>query len=156
MADKIPGLDGKNLQAYQTDMLPVYAPELLRQAELAAGRAYAPYSHFSVGAALLLAGGEITLGCNVENVSYGATVCAERVAIWSAVAQGLLSPEMPPLALAVTAQPCALCLQVLSEFVRPDFPIILPAEGDFGAVEENVWQVWWLSDMLPRVFSFNG
>lgn len=145
-------LDGKNLQAYQTDMLPVYAPELLRQAELAAGRAYAPYSHFSVGAALLLAGGEIVGGCNVENASYGATVCAERVAIWSAVAQGLLSPDMPPVALAVTAQPCALCLQVLSEFARPDFPIILPAEEDCGGEAANAYQVWRLSDMLPRVF----
>ncbi len=151
MADKMPEFDGKNLQAYQTDMLPVYAPELLRQAELAAGRAYAPYSHFSVGAALLLAGGEITLGCNIENASYGATVCAERVAIWSAVAKGLLSPDMPPLALAVTAQPCALCLQVMAEFAKPDFPIILPAEADFGSYE-NSYQVWRLSDLLPRVF----
>lgn len=144
--------DGKNLQAYQTDMLPVYAPELLRRAQKAAGRAYAPYSHFSVGAALLLAGGEITEGCNIENASYGATVCAERVAIWSAVAQGLLSPDMPPAALAVTAQPCALCLQVLAEFARPGFPIILPAEEDFGAEDEPAYQVWRLSDMLPRVF----
>ncbi len=144
--------DGKNLRAYQADLLPVYAPQLLAKAREAAGRAYAPYSHFYVGAALLLAGGEIMTGCNVENASYGATVCAERVAIFAAVAAGLLGPDMPPAALAVTAQPCALCLQVLAEFAPPDFPIILPAEAEFGEAADDAYQVWRLSDMLPKVF----
>ena len=60
--------------------------ELLLQAQNAAQRAYVPYSHFKVGAALLLSDGTVSLGCNVENASYGATMCAERVAVFAACA----------------------------------------------------------------------
>lgn len=124
--------------------LPMYAEELLEQANLAAENAYAPYSRFRVGAALMLADGTISRGCNVENASYGATVCAERVAIFSAVAAGKLSADKPPVALAVTAMPCAMCLQVLSEFADENLPIFIPDGEDFVTYR--------LRELLPHRF----
>ncbi len=102
-------------------------------------RAYAPYSHFSVGAALLGEDGVIYRGCNVENLSYGLTVCAERHAVAQAVAAGCRRFQ----ALAVAADtkapvaPCGACRQVLSEF--GDLPILLAtrhhrAETSLGAL----------------------
>lgn len=137
--------------------MPLYAAGLLKEAEAAAGRAYAPYSRFKVGAALLLADGTVSRGCNVENASFGATVCAERVAVWSAVASGKLSPDMPPLALAVTAVPCALCLQVLSEFAGADLPVILPPAGGAGeeVFAEGEFRVFRLGELLPHPFALD-
>lgn len=124
--------------------LTMYAEELLEQAEKAAENAYAPYSRFKVGAALLLADGTISRGCNVENASYGATVCAERVAVLAAVADGRLTADKPPVALAVTALPCALCLQVLGEFAGEDMPIFIPEGEDFVTYR--------LRELLPHRF----
>lgn len=95
--------------------------QLVDAAWMARERAYAPYSHFAVGAALLAADGRIFAGCNVENLSYGLTNCAERVAIGTAVAAG--AREF--LAVAVVAEtrvpisPCGACRQVLAEFGVP-------------------------------------
>ena len=92
--------------------------QLLDQARRAREAAYAPYSNFTVGAAVLTAAGEIFSGCNIENASLGATICAERVAIFTAVAAGCLDLT----ALLVIADtpdpvpPCGLCRQVLAEF----------------------------------------
>jgi len=92
--------------------------ELVKLALEAAENAYAPYSRFKVGAALLTAGGEVFTGCNVENASYGLTVCAERVALYKAVSRG----ERSFSAIAVAAgndeycSPCGACRQVLAEF----------------------------------------
>lgn len=128
------------------NQLTAQVQELLEQAQNAAKRAYAPYSHFQVGAALLLADGSVSLGCNVENASYGATMCAERVALFAACAAGKLSPQQPPQILAVTALPCALCLQVLAEFARPDLSIwVAGAEGEQP-------QHFCLQDLLPHTF----
>ncbi len=91
---------------------------LLREAEAARRAAHAPYSGFRVGAALLTASGALVRGCNVENSSLGLSICAERNAVWSAVARG----EQSFAAIAVSAgrgrwaSPCGACRQVLSEF----------------------------------------
>ncbi len=120
--------------------------DLLAQAQAAARRAYAPYSDFQVGAALLLADGSVSLGCNVENASYGATVCAERVAVFAACAAGKIGPEQPPQMMAVTALPCALCLQVLAEFALPELPIWVLGQ----AVGEP--RRFTLQELLPHSF----
>jgi homotetrameric cytidine deaminase len=105
---------------------------LLDLAREAALHAYAPYSGFRVGAALRLDNGEIVTGTNVENVSYGLTICAERSALVRAVSQ--YGPEIRVEAVAVAnlndaaSPPCGACRQVLSEFILPDAPVIFPAE----------------------------
>jgi cytidine deaminase len=92
--------------------------KLLVAAVKAAKNSYSPYSHFAVGAAILTKGGNIYLGTNIENVSYGGTVCAERVAVWKAVSEG--EREMEAIAVVgpgtKEAYPCAMCRQVLLEF----------------------------------------
>jgi len=99
--------------------------EFARQAAL---HSYSPYSHFRVGAALKLTNGEIVTGTNVENISYGLTLCAERSAVVRAVAQ--FGPEIRIEAVAVanlnaaSSPPCGACLQVLAELIQPDAPVI--------------------------------
>jgi len=99
--------------------------QLERAARQAARGAYAPYSHYRVGAALLGRDGRMFTGINIENGSYGLTVCAERVALWRAVAEGVRA--FAALALAAGSEtvgtPCGACLQVLSEFCDPSLPI---------------------------------
>jgi cytidine deaminase len=91
---------------------------LVESAWEARKQAYAPYSHFAVGAALLAKSGQTYTGCNVENCSYGLTVCAERVALFNAIAEG----EREFLAVAIVAEtpevvsPCGACRQTLAEF----------------------------------------
>ena len=98
--------------------------QLIMQACSVRERAYARYSHFEVGAALLTDTGQIVTGCNVENSSYGLTNCAERTAVFSAVAQG----QQRFLAIAIASSggvpPCGACRQVLAEFA-PDLLILL-------------------------------
>jgi len=112
--------------------------EALTQAAVAAAEhAYAPYSGFRVGSALLLTNGETVTGVNVENVSYGLTICAERSALVRAVT--LYGPGIGVDAVAVVnlndapSPPCGACRQVLAEFIDPDAPICFPA-GSPGAV----------------------
>ncbi|MBR3978742.1 MAG: cytidine deaminase [Oscillospiraceae bacterium] len=105
--------------------------KLIQQARLAMEKAYAPYSEFQVGAALLGADGNIYTGCNVENAAYSPTLCAERVAVGKAVSSGCREF----VALAVCGgkngeirnfcTPCGVCRQVLSEFCSGDFPVYL-------------------------------
>jgi cytidine deaminase len=93
---------------------------LLRRARAAMKHAYAPHSKFRVGAAILLRDGRVFSGCNVENASYGLTICAERNAIFCAVAQSSKKPEIIAAAvvnhLGVPCSPCGACRQVLAEF----------------------------------------
>jgi cytidine deaminase len=119
---------------------------LLDEADRARGHSYAPYSSFSVGAALLADDGTVTTGCNIENASYGATMCAERVALFSAVASG----KRHFVAIAVTGSgdypvmPCGLCRQALTEFA-PDLTVI--AANTAGGRELTS-----LAALLPRPF----
>jgi homotetrameric cytidine deaminase len=104
---------------------------LLDFARVAALNAYAPYSGFKVGAALKLTNGEIVTGTNVENVSYGLTICAERAALVRAVAE--FGPEIRIEAVAIAnlndapSPPCGACRQVLAEFTLPEAPVVFPA-----------------------------
>lgn len=106
-------------------------PLLLEHARRAAQHAYAPYSKFRVGAALKLSNGEIVTGVNVENVSYGLTICAERSAVMTAVTR--FGPEIRIEAVAITnlndapSPPCGACRQVLAEFIRPDALVAFPS-----------------------------
>lgn len=99
--------------------------ELRKQAVEAAGRAYCPYSHFQVGASVVGQSGKIFSGCNIENSSYGATVCAERVAIWQAVASGERSFSHLYVYSLDGWPPCGLCRQVMAEFFLPDSVVIM-------------------------------
>jgi len=106
---------------------------LFKEAQTAALKAYAPYSHFRVGAALLCEDGTIVTGVNVENRSYGLTVCAERNTICSAVGRGLLKFS----ALAISTPdsvepvgPCGACRQVMGEFMGPEAPVRFAGSGE--------------------------
>ena len=120
--------------------------ELMELAKEAYRASYAPYSGFHVGAALLGENGKIYKGVNVENGSYGAANCAERTAVFSAVADGCR--EFKALAVAADggeALPCGICRQVLSEFCGPDFPVITEKEGGELRISR-------LSELLPLAF----
>lgn len=106
--------------------------ELIHRAQQIRQRAHAPYSGYKVGAALLSASGKIYAACNVENASYGLSVCAERNAIYKAVSEGEKNFTAIAVATENGAPPCGACLQVLAEFVA-DFAgftvILVDAEG---------------------------
>lgn len=101
--------------------------ELITQARAARERAYVPYSHFAVGAALLTADGQVFTGCNIENSSFGLTNCAERTAMFKAISEG--KRQFASLTVigdtAGPVSPCGACRQVLAEFAAPDMPVIL-------------------------------
>lgn len=121
--------------------------ELIHAATEARKNAYAPYSRFPVGAAVLTPGGRIFTGCNVENVSFGLTVCAERVAVANAVAAG--EREIVAVAIVVggaAANPCGACLQVIQEFAGNKPPTVISAGTDGSVVVKS------LSDCLPYAF----
>ena len=98
--------------------------ELIAAALDARCHAHAPYSRFAVGAAVRTRSGRVYAGCNVENASSGLTVCAERVAIWSAVAQGEAEIEALVVVTAPGSTPCGACRQVMSDFTE-DLPIVV-------------------------------
>jgi len=120
---------------------------LLAAARAVRARAHAPYSRFRVGAAVLDEEGRIHVGCNVENASYGLTVCAERNAVAAAVAAGarglravcVVTAASPP------ASPCGACRQVLAELAGDAAPVVMA--GPRGQTEETT-----LGELLPRAF----
>jgi cytidine deaminase len=123
--------------------------DLQQRAIAVAHHAYAPYSNFRVGAALLLADGTIVTGCNVENASYRLTVCAEQAAIAAAVS--LHGPNIRIRAIAVAnlndtaSQPCGACRQTIHEFSTPETIVLYPAAE--GAVAQAT-----IAELLPAAF----
>ncbi|MCG8527860.1 MAG: cytidine deaminase [Opitutales bacterium] len=135
--------------------MPTYSSSIKEAYEIARSvraNAHAPYSEFQVGAALKLRGQkELIGGCNVENASYGLTCCAERNALFQAVAKfGKIDPEYiiivtdsnPP------APPCGLCLQAMAEFCQPSFEVYL---ANLKGIQEKLL----LKDLLPKPFHLN-
>lgn len=128
------------------------AQKLVGQAIEAMGRAYAPYSGFQVGAALLTREGKIYLGCNIENAAYSPSNCAERTAFFKAVSEGERHFSAIGIvggkggALTGYTAPCGVCRQVMREFCDPEiFRVVL-------AVDEEHWQEYLLKDLLPMGF----
>lgn len=122
--------------------------ELIRLACDARQNAHAPYSKFLVGAALLTESGEIISGCNVENASYGLTICAERVAFGTAIAAGHRRFQALAIATAGGHPPCGACRQFAAEFCD-DLPILLVDSDQPNRVSESN-----LRDLLPGRFEF--
>lgn len=126
--------------------------ELCTLAIKSMNNAYSPYSGYKVGAALLCDNGKVFTGCNVENSSYGATVCAERTAIFKAVSEGERDFSMLAVAggkeneLSDKFLPCGICRQVMAEFCKPEFTILV-------ATGENTYKEFTLSELLPNAFS---
>lgn len=120
--------------------------ELVLLAMEAMEKAYAPYSKFKVGAALLAKDGRVFLGCNVENASFGATICAERTAVTKAISEGVR--EFEKIAIVASsgeyAAPCGICRQVLYEFM-PDGEVIL------NSLNEGMREMK-LKELLPMGF----
>lgn len=124
--------------------------QLLPVAKEGAANAYAPYSQFQVGAAILLKDGTVIPGCNVENASFGMTLCAERNAISSAVAKGYKPGDIKELVLYIPHDqmfsPCGACRQVISEFMAQD--AIVTAVNKGGDKKQ-----WTVAGLLPDGFS---
>ena len=129
---------------------PAQLKKLKAAAKTAAGRAYAPYSKFHVGAAILTSSGKIHSGCNVENASYGLAICAERVAIFAAIAAGakrieaiaVACVDAAPDAAPGSLMPCGACRQVMAEFGAADLPVHVDRAGTFT-----------LAQLLPQAFA---
>lgn len=126
--------------------------ELMEQAVAAMNKAYVPYSRFKVGAALLDADGSIHHGCNIENAAYGPTNCAERTALFRAVADGLAPKSFQAIAVVGDTEgpisPCGVCRQVMVELCAPDMPVYLTNLK--GHVIKTT-----VADLLPGAFTAN-
>ena len=120
--------------------------ELVAAATAVRENAYAPFSEFKVGAALVTDGGQIIVGSNVESASYGLTVCAERVAVWNAISQG--KRKVTRIAVVADTEdltpPCGVCRQIIWEF-GGDIPVVL---ANLKGKTETVQ----MKDLLPRAF----
>lgn len=123
------------------------ARELARQA---ASRAYIPYSHFAVGAALILSDGSMIPGCNVENASYGLSNCAERTALFSALAQGHKAEDFAAMLIYMPGEtlysPCGACRQVIAEFFAAETRV-------YATCDNDNFQSWRADELLPGLFS---
>jgi cytidine deaminase len=125
--------------------------KLIFVAKKAMERAYAPYSNYKVGAALVCDDGTVFKGCNIENASYGLTNCAERSAIFSAITAG--KREFKAIAIAAAGEPapfpCGACRQVLAEFCNSDFPVYVASSADD-------YETTTLGELLPHSFDFRS
>lgn len=124
--------------------------KLLEQAHEAMQRAYVPYSNFQVGAALLDREGTIHYGCNVENAAYGPTNCAERTALFRAIADGREAGEFQAIAVIGDTDgpiaPCGICRQVMVELCAPETPVIM---GNL----RGQWRIATVAELLPGAFT---
>lgn len=119
--------------------------ELVAAALQARSHAYSPYSRYAVGAALEGESGHIYTGCNVENISYGLTICAERNAVSAAICAGERRFRALAVATADGGTPCGACRQVLAEFAGPDLAI-------YAATPDGHYRHWSLGQLLPEAF----
>ena len=146
----MPNADYHTLTADYPALTESQRTALLLAAREAQASAYAPYSNFAVGAAVSTGDGSIYRGCNVENASFGLTVCAERVAVFQAVAAGHL--DIVAVAVVTSApklcKPCGACRQVIAEFSQSDHPIVILSASETGEP-----QVETISDLLPDTFT---
>ena len=122
--------------------------------------AYAPYSHFMVGAALLCADGRVFKGCNIENGAFSPSICAERTAFAKAISEGYRDFTAIAIVGAPSdskgtdlCTPCGVCRQVMSEFCQQDFHIICAKTDETGEILEQ--KVFTLNEMLPGSFSLD-
>lgn len=137
------------------EITPALAAKLMETAIAQREKAYVPYSHFRVGAALLAEDGTVYTGCNIENSTYGAANCAERTAFFKAVSEGerkfaaICIAGGPEGSNPIPCPPCGICRQVMSEFCGPDFPLILvQSSTDYRIVT--------LGELLPEAFTLQG
>jgi cytidine deaminase len=130
------------------NLTPDTVARLHAAAVAAAEKAYAPYSNFRVGAALLFDDGAIVNGCNVENISYGLTICAERAALCRAVAEAGALRRVVAVAITnmnrAASPPCGACRQMLSEFVTPDAMVFFSGDQGMATVP--------FKELLPHAF----
>ena len=123
---------------------------LINKAKEARNNAYAPYSNFKVGAAILLNNGEYILGCNVENASYGLSNCAERTALFKLISEGYNKNDCVAMCIIgdtdLPISPCGACRQVMVELLNNDCPILL-------ANMNNEYTIYKISDLLPLSFT---
>ena len=129
------------------ELAKVIVERLIEAAQRAQVQAYAPYSKFAVGAAVLGADGRVFLGCNVENSSFGLTVCAERNAVAAALVAGTQPAAVAVVVNGKAVAPCGACRQVLAEF-DPAMPVVLASATDGGQ------RITSLDALLPGAFHF--
>lgn len=137
--------EGMEASSVERNILQSEKEALAKSAAEARLKAYAPYSKYYVGAAVLTDSGKIFQGCNIENASYGGTCCAERVAIFKAVSEGELNIRATALVLKGEGTPCGMCRQILNEF-NPEMLVIL------ADTEGNIYREVSLSQLLPDAF----
>jgi len=136
------------MKVNKTPVTSIQKKKLHKLASRALKKAYSPYSKYKVGASILFENGSFTFGCNVENASYGATVCAERVAIWSGVKDRISAIK----AICVVTDekkpwpPCGLCRQVISEFQSRKGTLVLLA--NFKEIQEEIF----FHELMPLSF----
>jgi len=134
---------------HPTSLDPAQAADLQQRAIAVAHHAYAPYSNFRVGAAVLLADGTIVTGCNVENASYRLTTCAEQSAIAAAISQHGPAIRIRAIAVAnlnsTASQPCGACRQTIHEFSTPNTLIFFPAQD--GSIASTT-----VAELIPGAF----
>lgn len=132
---------------------------LYASAQAATQHAYAPYSQFRVGAALLFADGSIVTGCNVENVSFGLTICAERSALVRAISEQGAARRIVAIAVAnanhAASPPCGACRQVLSEFVTEDAVVLFAGRAGTGGKSSEPTKLAF-SELFPHGFRLDA